>query len=401
MSKRLTSRERMLRALRHQEADRVPCAFMIFAALRDRCLDAYEVVVRELALGLDSMLFIPSAWRNERRNHPDLRGLPVRFPSEVETEVWMDEQPGQKFPVLHKVYHTPAGTLTTRVLKTPDWPHGNFVPFVDDYQIPRAIKPLVSTPADLEVLRTMLVAPTKDEIGAFQAKVRRAKAFQDHHQVLLASGWGVGADMVAWLCGLEAMILLEVDQPRFLEDLLTTISAWNEQRMRVALEGRIDLYIRRGWYESADFWSPRLYRRFLLPTIQREAKLAHEYGVLYGYIMTTGTLPMLDSILASGVDVLIGVDPLQRGDEPLRAIRDRLAGQVCLWGGVNGALTVEQGSENEVREAVAYALNVMRGVNGFILSPVDNVREITRKAWHNVQVLVETWQQLGARGDAV
>jgi len=36
-------------------------------------------------------------------------------------------------------------------------------------------------------------------------------------------------------------------------------------------------------------------------------------------------------------------------------------------------------------------------VNGFILSPVDNITEITLNAWHNVDVLVQTWQERRAR----
>jgi|YNPNPStandDraft_1061719.scaffolds.fasta_scaffold08469_4 uroporphyrinogen-III decarboxylase len=396
----LASRERLLRALRRQEVDHIPCAFMSFGAMRGRCQDAYEVVERELELGLDSMLFIPSSWRNQRPNHPDLRGLPVRLPPKVRTELWQEELPGESYPVLHKEYHTPAGVLTTLVRKTDDWPHGNFVPLMDDYQIPRAIKPLVSSPGDLEPLRALLCPPDEEALAAWRAELARAKAFSAARGVLLAGGWGVGADMAGWLCGLEPLVLLANDQPRFLEELLALIAAWNETRMRIILEGGVDLFIRRGWYEGADFWSPKLYRRFILPHLQREAALAHAYGALLGYIMTSGALPLLDCILEAGVDVLIGVDPLQQGERPLETICARLGGKVCLWGGINGAITVEEGTEEDVRRAVMEALAAARGMRGFILSPVDNVSSITLRAWRNVAVLIETWrrdQGLGAR----
>jgi uroporphyrinogen-III decarboxylase len=392
MPKPMTSRERMLRAIDHQAPDHVPCAFMSFSAMRGRCQDAYEVCERELELGLDSWLFIPSAWRNQRPNHPDLRGLPVHIPPFVRTELWLEHLPGEQFPVLHKEYHTPAGTLTTLVRKTDDWPHGNFVPFFDDYQIPRAIKPLVTSRADLDVLKTMLLPPSQEDIAAFQREVDKAKAFCSHYGLMLAGGWGVGGDMAGWLCGLQNLMLLAVDQPDLVEELLSTISAWTQTRMRVVLEAGVDLYVRRGWYETADFWSPTLYRRFLLPHIQREAALAHEYGVRFGYNLTTGAVPMLDNILESGVDVLIGCDPLQHGLDPLETMRNKLAGKVAMWGGVNGAITVEEGSEADVRQAVSQALTTMKGVNGFILSPVDNITEITPKAWHNVSVLIKAWQ---------
>ena len=394
MTERLTSRERMLRAIRRQDVDHVPCAFMAFSAMHGRCQDAYELVEHELALGLDSFLFIPSSWRHMRPNHPDLRGLPVRLPPWVDTHLWMERVPGEPYPVLHKEYRTPTGTLTTLVRKTEDWPHRNSVPLMDDYQIPRAIKPLVMNRQDVEVLRTMLQPPAEEDIAEFHREVERARAFCARHNILLAGGWGVAADMVGWLCGLQNMALMTLDQPELLADLLTIIAAWNEQRMRIVLEADVDLYIRRGWYEGADFWSPALYRRFLLPTLRREAALAHEHGALFGYIMTTGALPMLDNLRQADIDVLIGVDPLQAGPTPLQTMRDALKDKVCLWGGINGALTVEEGSAEQVRQAVRDALEIMRGVNGWILSPVDNITEVTLNAWRNVDVLVEAWKEL-------
>jgi uroporphyrinogen-III decarboxylase len=386
----------MLRALRHREPDYVPCAFMSFTAMRGRCQDAYELVDAELALGLDSWLMIPSAWRGQRANHPDLRGLPVRLPPEVKTLLWVESLSGEAGPVFHKEYHTPAGVLTTLVRKTADWPHGSFVPFFDDYQIPRAIKPLVSTPQDVAVLGTMLQPPSEADIAAFHAEVGRARAFCAERRVLLAGGWGVGADLAAWVCGLQDLMLMAIDRPELLGELLALIAAWNEARMKVVLEAGVDLYIRRAWYEGADFWSPRLYWQFLLPQVQREAALAHDYGALFGINMTTGALPMLGNLLESGVDVLLGADPLQHGERPLETMRDRLRGRIAVWGGVNGAITVEEGTAEEVRQAVREALELMRGVNGFVLSPVDNITEITLNAWRNVDVLVQAWRE--ARG---
>ena len=132
----------------------------------------------------------------------------------------------------------------------------------------------------------------------------------------------------------------------------------------------------------------------MLPRVNREVQLAHEYGIPYGYTLTTGVLPMLDNIRGTGADVLVGLDPLQQGADPLTQVRDKLSDQMCLWGGVNGAITVEEGTEAEVREAVHQALDVMRDVNGFILSPVDNITESTLKAWQDVDVFIDAWKDI-------
>jgi hypothetical protein len=111
----VTSRERLLRALGCDEGDHVPCCFMSFSALRKRHNeDMFALCRAELAMGLDSLLFIPAAGRPLRRDHPDLRGLPVRPAAEVKTREWREVDDGDQ-DTLHKEYITPAGTAGFRV----------------------------------------------------------------------------------------------------------------------------------------------------------------------------------------------------------------------------------------------------------------------------------------------
>jgi uroporphyrinogen decarboxylase len=108
--------------------------------------------------------------------------------------------------------------------------------------------------------------------------------------------------------------------------------------------------------------------------------------------MTSGVMPLLDMLLEAGVDVLIGVDPLMGGAD-LRLMRQKVNGRMCLWGGVNAALTVEKGSPEEVREAVKEALDILAPGHGFILSPVDEVDDPSEHTWNNVQVFIEAWKE--------
>ena len=101
-------------------------------------------------------------------------------------------------------------------------------------------------------------------------------------------------------------------------------------------------------------------------------------------------MPLLEGYAEAGVDVLIGVDP-HRWD--LESVKSRVGDQVCLWGGVNGHLTVEMGSQAEVRNEVHRAMQVLAPGGGFILSPVDNVRENTPLAMENVQALIDEWRR--------
>jgi uroporphyrinogen-III decarboxylase len=383
----MTSRERMLRALNLQSVDHIPCCFMSFSALRKRHdEDRYEVTKAERAMGLDAMLFIPTAPRPTRPEHPDLRGLPVRLPADVQIREWRDGDS------LHKEYVTPRGSLATSIRLSEDWPHGDHIPFIDDYQVPRALKPLVTGPEDLDVLRYLLLPPQDEDIAQFNLEAQKAHAFVEEHKVLLAGGWGVGMDMANWLCGMQNLMVLMMEQPEFVEELLDVIHAWNVQRMEVVLSAPVDLYIRRAWYEGCDFVTPRFYREAILPRLKAEVDLAHNRGAKFGYICSSGTKPMLDDYLEAGIDVLIGVDPIQGTYTDMPLMRQKLGGQVCLWGGVSGAVTVEMGTEEQVRAAVRHAIQTL-GPDGLVFSPVDNITVDAPRTWQNVDVFIDEWQK--------
>ncbi len=96
----------------------------------------------------------------------------------------------------------------------------------------------------------------------------------------------------------------------------------------------------------------------------------------------------------AGVDVIFGVDPDLNDGKDMRALKKALNGRVALWGGINGASTIELGAEDDVRTRVREAFDVLAPGGGFILGPVDNVHETTERAMRNVRVLIDTWREL-------
>jgi hypothetical protein len=102
-------------------------------------------------------------------------------------------------------------------------------------------------------------------------------------------------------------------------------------------------------------------------------------------------MPILDMLMEAGVDVLVGVDPVQGKGTDMARMRRQTHGRMALWGGVNGFVTVERGTALEVREAVGAAMETL-GPAGFILSPVDNVVDRSERTWENVHALLAAWR---------
>lgn len=388
---KMSSRQRMLAALNCKEPDHVPCSFMLYNALRDQSRDFADFIERQVALGLDAYVQIPPRPPVWKSDHFNLPGLPVIYDPRVTTKEWIERLGNEKWPILVKEYRTPAGTLRTEVRQTDDWPYGDHIPFLDDYLTPRSRKFLLTGPEDLPAFRYLLVPPTQAEVAAFHTGSASAIELARRHDLLLAAGWGVGADLVGWVYGLENMMYAVYDQPEFVRELLGIIATWNRQRMEVMLDAGIDFFIKRAWYENLDFFTPKTWQEFIYPILKADVDLAHSKGAKFGYIITANCMALLDMFVEAGIDAIIGVDP---DAWDMAEAKRKVGGKICLWGGVSGHLTVEQGTAEEVRQAVREAMRLLAPGGGFILSPVDNVREHTETARTNTAVLLDEWRRL-------
>ena len=119
--------------------------------------------------------------------------------------------------------------------------------------------------------------------------------------------------------------------------------------------------------------------------------MAHQHGARFGYICSSGLQPMLDFYLQSGIDALIGIDPVQGTHTDMALIKKALGDRICLWGGVSGAITVEMDSEAAVRQAVRKAMGEL-GNRGFVLSPIDNITVDAEQTWRNIEIFKDEWQ---------
>jgi len=71
----------MLAALDCREPDYVPCCFSAFSALSQKCTGRRDFLERQIDMGLDAAVQMPS--------------LPVRHGPGVSTRTWLTEEPGE------------------------------------------------------------------------------------------------------------------------------------------------------------------------------------------------------------------------------------------------------------------------------------------------------------------
>ena len=409
----MNSRERLLAAIRHEKPDHVPmyCWCFGFPApphLRWRhdghevpfwytmrlehihtlpqpwtLQDDFQRVLRWFSLGLDDVLEVSPPWGI----HGDVSFRDWQEPPSATEPYWL----------LCREYTTPAGVLRHIVRRTdekvgPGWVvQPDKVMLIEDFNIPRGVKHAVASAGDLPKLRYLLRDPTASQLVAYRERMEQVRRFADEHGMLV-QGWSAfGMDLAAWLCGVEPAVMAAMTEPDFFQELIEIIDAFDRRRTEMMLEvGGVDLVAERGWYSSTDFWSPALFERFLLPGLQRLVTTVHQAGKQFAFVMTTGTLAMSKVFLASGIDLLYYIDPVQ-GQPDLDEVKRRLSGRIALAGGVSSAVTLHGGAREEIRRAVRTAVRKL-GPTGFILAPVDALFPDT--PWSGVEAMIDAWREV-------
>ncbi len=383
----LSSRERLLCAMRRQEADHVP----LWNLWRNqdipfRYTTQIERAEAVLGLGLDDTLLLQPPLN--KTEHYDVNRVP-----NVAIRVRRVQVEGERYPLLIKEYETPEGQLRQAVRQTEDWPYGEDVRLFSDHNVSRSKEFPVKGPEDLPRLRHLLGEPTADQIDEFRQTAAQLRQASQRLGVVLEGGWTVLGDAALWLLGTEALLWLQMDQPEFLEELLELVCRWELRRMELLLGAGVEVIVHSAWYESTDFWTPTAYRRLLKPRLQRMVQMAHQAGALFSYIITTSWQALVDDLVELGIDSLLGVDPVQ-GKADLKEAKRRLGASICLWGGVNGAITLGHGTPEEVRRATEEAISALGPGGGFVLYPVDQL--VKETPWANVQVMIECWREKGS-----
>jgi len=379
----LSSRERMLCAMRGQQPDHVPL-WNLWRNLDVPFTYRNQVERAEAVVGLgldDTLLLQPPLNKTEHYDANRVEGISTRIKRDV--------LPGERYPVLSKEYLTADGSLRQVVRQTEDWPYGDEIRLFSDFNVPRSIEFAVKTEEDLRSLRCILHEPTMAQVRDFRDRAAILRNEAQRLSIVLEGGWSALGDAALWLLGTEALLIEQMDRPDLVEELLEIICQWELKRIELLLEEGVDVIVHSAWYESTNFWSPRTFRRLVKPRLKRLVNLTHQAGSLFSYIITSSWLPIADDLIEVGVDSLVGVDPVQDRVN-LEKVKQHMGGKVCLWGGVNGAITLGNGSVEEVSRETRRAIEILAPDGGFVLYPVDQL--VKETPWENILAMIDVWK---------
>jgi hypothetical protein len=404
----MNSRERILCTLHHQEPDHVPLYLMLMGSSSDYeratgfdfgNLHRYDVrrpysfanhirrAEQLLGLGVDDTLRLepPLGWAEE---------YSVEGVVNLKTSIHRAAADDGKRTVIEKEYRTGHGRLKQTVQITDDWPHGANIPVFSDLSVSRSREYLIKGSDDLKALKVLLGEPRTEEYQRFKEESAELRKAAGRLGVVLEGGRTSLGDSLIWLLGIEAAIMGAYDRIGFLEELLDLLLEWESKRLGMMIDQGIEILFHSAWYEMTDFFTPEVYRRLLKPRLQKLINICHEAQVRFAYIMTKSIDTYAEDFLQMGMDCVFGVDPVQGGAE-LETLKEKFRDRIAIWGGMNSAVTLGQGSEEEIGQAVIEAIRVLAPGGGFVLYPVDVVLA-GANPWNKVKILLKKWRDIGS-----
>jgi uroporphyrinogen-III decarboxylase len=381
MATSLSVRERLLRAMRGQDLDRIPNAPRIWAWLIQHYggqgLDEHIRLAEEMPY--DPLVTVHSALPNyvysAEGDHSRLADVSVNVVKEAHSD----------YEIVTREISTPAGKLRDqyRLGKTAAY---GIAPN------PHRMEHLVKERGDLAKLRYIMPDP------ANPAYYQRARSEQERvgDRALVESRPCIGAEhYFVDAIGIDNCMILHYEDRPFFDEALRMCHAYNQTALRSACRAGADVIID-SWYNfslSAG-WSPAIYREAFLPLIAENVAITHEHGLLYHLYDDGKCSALLSDWAGIGVDCISTLPPPPIGDVDLAGAKKEIGDRVCLKGNVDLYQVIRLMQPDAIREVVRNTLAAASKGGRFILSTSDSIREGTPV--ENVRAYMAAGREFGS-----
>ena len=400
----MTSRERLLAALRRQDVDYVPCCPAFFR---------HQPQTEGIPDGVDDHHFpssssvpavaAPSAqsWQGRADSldaivlglgldyHADIIMAPSWHP-DTTVRLWREPHPSTGEPVLWKEIGTPGGPLRAGIRITEDLEHKGDIPLCSDFNVSRYVKPWLETMEDVERFRYVQLPATAGDVAQVRDQYAAQKRVADRYGIATMAWCGAGLSAAVQMFGATQAVLLSMDQPEVIQRFLEIEHQATLSRVEILADLGVDIIMRNGYYETTDFWSRRQIVEWVLPILRAEIEAAKSRGAIAAYSVMTGIMPILDLYADLDYDAYRSIEPVCTGQD-MQAVASMLCHRHAIWGGVSAAMHIGEGTTDEVRQAVRDAFALF-GPRGLVLHAANSFRAYW--PWENALAMLDEWRRL-------
>ena len=182
----------------------------------------------------------------------------------------------------------------------------------------------------------------------------------------------------AHLRGVEDFLMDIIRAPDFVRELIECCQQHDLALVKQAVAAGADVIVFGDDYadKNAPLMSPRHFEQIFLPYIQKAVDTAHEAGA-YVIKHTDGNIaPILDMIVATGIDGLHPIEPA--AGMSLAAVRHKYGNRLCLGGNVDCGPLLTWGTPAQVKETVRQCFRDAATDGAFILSSSNSIHSTVK-----------------------
>jgi Uroporphyrinogen decarboxylase (URO-D) len=350
----MTSKERMMRALRREKPDRLPVTLHQWQPYHlKKFMGGRDQLETFLHVGLDAA--VTHCVVSEQQSPDWVAGFETAPPDArgaVETRVTI-ETPGGT--LTYKACSDATTTfLTEHVAKSFEdaelflryWPG----PILDK----KALSDYYDRTADNGIVRGFVSIAPCGQPGAWQEFVE--------------------------MFGTQEAIFLAMDEPERVHSILDSITrrkvAYVHEQMA---DAKYDLIEHGGGAASSTVISPAMFEEFCLPYDRRVISALHEHGFPVVYHTCGGMMRILDKIPLNGCDASETLSPPGVGGDirpdDRAAVKEVLGAKVGLVGGLDQANILSDGTPAQISREVRSLFETFGRDGGFICSAADHFFE--------------------------
>ncbi len=345
----MTSRERMLAALANERPDRLPCQVHGWMThYLNHYLGGMDWWQAYERFGMDYAIYVSPRYRYD---DADLARWVTR------TVNCGTNEDGNRLDLIEIA--TPGGTLTKRTVTSE----------ITVYDSEHLLK----SDRDIELFLTYYPVPA----GVDFTPIREVKDRLGDRGIIrshpFSPGQGSPWQSFCTLYGTEHAILLGMDRPEFLREILDTILDKTLRITAMWAGTPADMVEVGGGAGSSTVISPSFYREFGLPYDRKQNALFHEAGVRVVNHFCGGVMPMLDLVVESDADGLETMTPVSMGgDCDLAEASRRVGDKLFFIGGFDQNEGFEHGTPTSARRLVFECFEATKDHAGYICCPSDH-----------------------------
>ena len=329
----MNSKERVLRAIDHQQPDRVPCDFWGLEETKAKLRQYFGVADNEgflQALGVDLRSVWPAYVGPELRTFPD-----------GSVEDWWGTRRKMLGGIDSVVFHPLGEAMTVEEVEAHTWPNPDWF----DYEGLRE--------TCLELQDYALVSR---DIGPNTSCVLRVAMF---------------------LRGMDKFMMDLVLNPELAQRIIAKVEAFYlefDRRIFETAGDLIDIYMIADDFgtQSGLLISSKMLRKFIYPSIERFIAQGKRYGLRIMYHSCGAIRRLIPDLIEMGVEILNPIQTSAEGMVPSE-LKAEFGEALTFHGGLDIQTVLSPGSPDDVRAEVRRLIADLGAGGGFILSPTNSI----------------------------